>query len=78
MKDISVQTPDDLRSLLIAAARAVIDGKLNVQRANAVAALSSEVHKSIRLDLVGQALSDKSMAIENGKLIEFPRVAGNA
>ena len=78
MKDISVQTPDDLRSLLIAAARAVIDGKLNVQRANAVAALSSEVHKSIRLELVGQALSDKSMAIENGKLIEFPRVAGNA
>ena len=78
MKDISVQTPDDLRSLLIAASRAVIDGKLNVQRANAVAALSSEVHKSIRLELVGQALSDKSMAIENGKLIEFPRVSGNA
>jgi hypothetical protein len=76
--NIRVENSDDLRSLLIAAARAVIDGKLNVQRANAVASLSAEVHKSIRLEMVGKALSDKSMAIENGRLVEFPRIEGNA
>lgn len=75
---VNIENPDELRSLLVAAARAVIDGKLNVQRANAVASLSSEVHKSIRLEMVGQALSEKSMAIENGKLVEFPRISGNA
>ena len=76
--NISVEKPDELRSLLVAAARAVIDGKLNVQRANAVASLSAEVHKSIRLEMVGEALTDKSMAIENGRLVQFPRIAGSA
>lgn len=61
----------DHRAILNAAIRAVIDGKLNVQRANAVAALSSEVHKNIRLEMVGVALSDRAMAIENGKLVQI-------
>lgn len=70
---ITIQTHEELRALLVASVKAVIDGKLNVQRANCVASLAAEVHKSIRLEIVGQALSDKAMAIENGKLIEFPR-----
>jgi hypothetical protein len=75
MQSVDVaKTPNEFRGILIAATQAVIDGRINVQQANAVAGLASEVHKSVRLEIVGQALSDKNIAIEGGQLVKLSDV----
>jgi hypothetical protein len=52
--------PNELRELLINSARAVLDRQLTPAQANAIASLSSEVHKSIKMQLVGDMMSAKS------------------
>lgn len=63
-------TPSELRSLLIESAKAVVDGRLTVQQANAVSGLSSEVHKSMKMEYVGQIIDSGSYSVEGGRLIE--------
>lgn len=67
---VEVTSPAELRSLLIESAKAVLDGRLTVQQANAVSGLSAEVHKSIKMEYVGQVLDTGQYSITDGKLID--------
>lgn len=67
---VQVTTPAELRSLLIESARAVVDGRVTVPQANAVSGLSAEVHKSMKMEYVGQIIDSGGYSIEGGRLIE--------
>jgi hypothetical protein len=45
---MKINSPAELRSILLQTMAAVIEGKMSVPQANAVVGLSSEAHKSIR------------------------------
>ena len=62
-------TPEELRSVLTAAAYAVVEGRITVQQANALSSLSSEVHKSLKMQYVGQLICDDLPNIENGRIV---------
>lgn len=64
------EDPIELRSLLIECAKAVVDNRITVQQANAVSALSAEVHKSLKMQYVGQIIHDGSFSIKEGRLLE--------
>jgi hypothetical protein len=57
---VSPSPPSELRELLIKSAMAVLDRQLTPAQANAIASLSSEVHKSIKMQMVGEMMSCKS------------------
>jgi hypothetical protein len=65
---VEVTSPIELRSLLIESAKAVVDGRLTVQQANSVSGLSSEVHKSLKMEYVGQMLDSGAYSINDGRL----------
>lgn len=67
---VEVTSPAELRSLLIESARAVVDGRLTVQQANAVSGLSAEVHKSLKMEYVGQMIDAGGIRIEGGRIID--------
>lgn len=48
MEKVTIKAPEDQRKLLLDAMVALVEGRMNVAQANALAALSCEVHKSIR------------------------------
>lgn len=64
-------TPEDLRAILVSSIRMVIDGNMSVPQANAISSLSSEVHKSIKLEYVGQVLAKETITVKNGKIVNF-------
>ena len=45
---MKINSPAELRAILLQCMEMVIEGKMTVNQANAVASLSSEAHKSIR------------------------------
>ncbi len=45
---LKLTTPQDLRAALMLTIEGVMEGRVNVERANAIASLSGEIHKSIR------------------------------
>jgi len=55
--------PEELRELLIESVRAVLDRKLSPAQAHAVAALSAEVHKSIKMEIVGDIVSSSEKLV---------------
>lgn len=67
---VEVTTPAELRSLLVESAKAVVDGRITVQQANAVSGLSAEVHKSMKMEYVGQIIDSGGYNIEGGRLVE--------
>jgi len=62
--------PEELRAILVSSIRAVIDGQITVPQANAISSLSSEVHKSVKMEYVGQILAKEKVLIRNGKIID--------
>ena len=45
---MKINSPAELRSILLQTMTSLLEGKVSVPQANAVAALSTEAHKSIR------------------------------
>lgn len=48
MKTTEIANPSELRSALLHCVEGVMEGRISVPQANAIANLSSELHKSIR------------------------------
>lgn len=60
MKDDQLQcTPPQLRHMLMQAAAAVATGNLTPKQATAIAKLTEEIHKSIKLEYVEQLMCDR-------------------
>lgn len=62
---MKINSPAELRTILLQCMEMLIEGKMSVNQANAVASLSSEAHKSIR--------QQWEMTLE---LVDNPDIAG--
>lgn len=57
------------RALLIGAMEALIEGRINVPQANALAGLSAEVHKSIRQEWDMECYAAEHFALASAKIL---------
>jgi hypothetical protein len=69
MNEPKITTASELRAALLLAIEAVYAGRMSVQQANAIAGLSSEVHKSIRQEWDMRVYASNKFALEHGELI---------
>lgn len=79
---MKINSPAELRSILLQCMEKLIEGKLSVSQANAIASLSSEAHKSIRqqwemtLELVDNpALTGSGYVSETVRLVSIAKEA---
>jgi hypothetical protein len=72
-------TGSDLRGALLATIEAVLEGRVNVSQANAVAQLSGELHKSLRQEWDMRVYANEHLTLEAGRVIELlePSHVGN-
>ena len=66
-----ITTASDLRSVLLASIEGVLEGRVNVAQANSIAALSSELHKSIRQEWDMRVYANENLSYEAGKVIKL-------
>jgi hypothetical protein len=66
-----INSPETLRTALLASIEAVIEGRMNVPQANSVAALAAEVHSSVRQEFDMRCFAAQSLTIEQQKLIKI-------
>jgi len=71
-----IGTASDLRGVLLATIEGVIEGRVTVAQANAVAQLSGELHKSIRQEWDMRIYAHEHLAIDKGKIVNL--LAGGA
>ena len=65
-----IVTASDLRGALLGTIEALLEGRINVAQANAAAALSAEVHKSIRQDWDMRLYANEHLQLEAGRVVE--------
>lgn len=75
MEDRKLVTAADLRAALMAAIEGVLEGRVNVAQGNTVAALSAEVHKSIRQDWDMRVYASENLNLAHGKVIKLLAVS---
>ena len=68
---ITIKSPDEWRGMLMSAAVAVLDGRVNIAQANSVIGLSTEVHKSLRQEWDMRRYVSESITINHGRLIRL-------
>jgi len=68
-KQIKVSTPEELRSLLLETAVAVLEGRVNCQQANSIVGLSTEVHKSVRMEWDMRVFAAENISIESANVV---------
>ena len=69
-KRFHIGSGPELRGLLAEAIIGVIEGRVSVQQANAIANLSSEIHKSIRTECE-MAEIETGVVIENAQVMRL-------
>ena len=62
-------TAADLRGALLTTIQGVLEGKINVAQANAVASLSEEVHKSIRQEWDMRVYANENLTLKSARVI---------
>lgn len=71
---VRIETPEEWRALLMGCAVGVLDGRVNIQQANSVVGLSTEVHKSLRQQWDMQCYVAENILIEDGRVKRIPAV----
>jgi len=66
-----ITTPQEHRALLLAAMEALLEGRLNVQMANALASISGEVHKNLRQEWDMRVYAAENLTLEHGQVIKM-------
>lgn len=61
----------DLRGVLLATIEAVLEGRVNVAQANAVAGLSAELHKSIRQEWDMRVYANEHLHLAHGEVVKL-------
>lgn len=64
-----LHTASDLRGALLMTIQGVLEGKVNVSQANAVAQLSSELHKSIRQEWDMRVYANENLTLKASRVI---------
>lgn len=71
MSERKITTANDLRGALLATIEGVLEGRVNVAQANAVASLSGELHKSIRQEWDMRVYANENLTLESGQVIKL-------
>ena len=71
MKERKIVNAQDLRGALLATIEGVLEGRVNVSQANAVAAISTELHKSIKQEWDMRVYANENLTLENGQVIKL-------
>ena len=71
MNTRKIVTANDLRGALSATIEGVLCGKVNIAQANAVSALSGELHKSIKQEWDMRVYANDNMYIHGGELVKL-------
>ena len=74
---VQITEPAEWRALLMNAAVGVLDQRVTVSQANSVAALSVEVHKSIRQEFDMRCYAAENLAIRDGRVLRLEHQGGN-
>ena len=61
----------DLRVALLATIEGVLDGRVDVAQANAVASLSTELHKSISQEWDMRVYANKNLTLDSGEVVKI-------
>ena len=75
---LKITTPAEHRAILLSAMEALLEGRLNVQMANALSSISAEVHKNLKQEWDMRVYAAENLTLEHGqvvKMIEAPRAA---
>ena len=65
---LKINSPGELRSILLQTMTGVLEGKVSVPQANAVVGLSAEAHKSIRQEWDMTVYAAENLILEHGEI----------
>lgn len=71
MKNRKLVNAQDLRGSLLATIEGVLEGRVNVAQANAVAGLSAELHKSIRQEWDMRVYANENLNLDSGRVTKL-------
>ena len=71
MRESKVVNAHDLRCALLSAIDGVLEGRINVAQANAVAAISTEVHKSIRQEWDMRVYANENLTLRDSEVTKL-------
>lgn len=71
MNNNKITSPAEHRALLLAAMEGLLESRVSVPMANALASISSEVHKSIRQEWDMRVYAAENLSLESGKVIKM-------
>jgi len=71
MKNRKIVNAQDLRGALLATIEGVLEGRVNVAQANAVAAISTELHKSIRQEWDMRVYANENLSLSHGEVVKL-------
>lgn len=71
MENRKITTANDLRGALLASIEGVLEGRVNVAQANAVASLSGELHKSLKQEWDMRIYANENLTLDSGKVIKL-------
>ncbi|MGJ8660712.1 MAG: hypothetical protein ACSHXL_01615 [Bacteroidota bacterium] len=71
MKNRKIVNAQDLRGALLASIEGVLEGRVNVSQANAIASLSGELHKSIRQEWDMRVYANENLTLDSGQVIKL-------
>ena len=71
MKNRKIVNAQDLRGALLASIEGVLEGRVNVSQANAIASLSGELHKSIRQEWDMRVYANENLTLDSSHVIKL-------
>jgi len=71
MNTIKITTPEEHRAILLAAMEALLEGRINVQMANALASVSAEVHKNLKQEWDMRVYAAENLTLEHGEVVKM-------
>ena len=78
LRELMITDPAKHRAFLLLTMEGVLRGAINVAQANAIASLSSEVHKSIRQQWDMQTYAEDALGVATGGVLTLIEEDGDA
>jgi hypothetical protein len=70
-RTLKISTPEEHRAILLSAMEALLEGRLNVQMANALSGISAEVHKNLKQEWDMRVYAAENLTLEHGQVVKM-------
>jgi len=71
MSNAKVTTPAEHRALLLRTMEGILEGKVSVPMANALASVSAEVHKNLKQEWEMRCYASENLTFEHGNIVKM-------